>query len=88
MLKNPYGKRPYTLSFPLAPETESAEIGDALYFRLHGGENGFSCQRLYATGLITGKADGIITVSLTIPEDGAEFLKCFHEMTVEREWAD
>ena len=78
----------YTLSFPLAPETESAEIGDALYFRLHGGENGSSWQRLYATGLITGKADGIITVSLTIPEDGAEFLKYFHEMTVEREWTD
>ena len=76
----------YRLSFPATEEIEGAEIGDTLYFVQHGGENGRAYVRLYASGEITAKSDGIITVALTIPEGEAEFLNYFSEMTVELNW--
>ncbi len=76
----------YVLSFPSTAEIESAEIGDTLYFIQHGGENGRAYKKLYASGEITAKADGIITVILSIPEGEAEFLNYFNEMTVELTW--
>ena len=78
----------YMLSFPSTAEIESAEIGDTLYFVQHGGENGRAYKKLYASGEITAKADGIITVGLTIPEGETEFLNYFNEMTVELTWQD
>ena len=44
--------------------------------------------KLYATGEITLKADGMITVLLTIPEGETEFLNYFSEMTVELIWGE
>ena len=76
----------YVLSFPSTAETESAEIGDTLYFIQHGGENGRAYKRLYASAEITAKADGIITVALTIPEGESEFLDYYNTMTVELTW--
>ena len=76
----------YVLSFPSTAEIESAEIGDTLYFIQHGGENGRAYKKLYASGKITAKTDGIITVALTIPEGETEFLNYFNEMTVELTW--
>ena len=73
----------YVLSFPSTTEIESAETGDTLYFIQHGGENGRAYQKLYAEGEITAKADGIITVVLSIPEGESEFLNYYNEMTVE-----
>ena len=78
----------YELSFPSTSEIESAKIGDTLYFIQHGGENGRAYKRLYATGEITAKSDGIITVALTIPEGETEFLNYFNEMTVELTWEE
>ena len=78
----------YVLSFPSTAEIESAEIGDALYFVQHGGENGRAYKKLYASGEITAKADGIITVILSIPEGEAEFLDYYASMTVELTWGD
>ena len=78
----------YMLSFPSIAEIESAEIGDTLYFVQHGGENGRAYKKLYASGEITAKADGIITVILSIPEGEAEFLNYFNEMTVELTWEE
>ena len=78
----------YMLSFPSTAEIESAEIGDTLYFVQHGGENGRAYKKLYASGEITAKADGIITVILSIPEGEAEFLNYFNEMTVELTWEE
>ena len=78
----------YMLSFPSTAEIESAEIGDTLYFVQHGGENGRAYKKLYASGEITAKADGIITVGLTIPEGETEFLNYFNEMTVELTWEE
>ena len=78
----------YVLSFPSTAEIESAEIGDTLYFVQHGGENGRAYKKLYASGEITAKADGIITVILSIPEGETEFLNYFNEMTVELTWAE
>ena len=76
----------YILSFPSNGETDNAEIGDTLYFIQHGGENGRAYKKLYAEGVITAKADGIITVNLSIHEGEAEFLNYFNEMTVELSW--
>ena len=76
----------YILSFPSSGETDNAEIGDTLYFIQHGGENGRAYKKLYAEGVITAKADGIITVNLSIHEGEAEFLNYFNEMTVELSW--
>ena len=78
----------YVLSFPSTDEIESAEMGDTLYFVQHGGENGRAYKKLYATGKITAKADGIITVALTIPEGETEFLDYYTGMTVELAWGD
>ena len=78
----------YVLSFPSTAEIDSAEIGDTLYFIQHGGENGRAYQKLYASGEITAKADGIITVVLTIPEGETEFLNYYNGMTVELTWGD
>lgn len=78
----------YMLSFPSTAEIESAEIGDTLYFVQHGGENGRAYKKLYASGEITAKADGIITVILSIPEGESEFLNYYNEMTVELTWAE
>ena len=78
----------YMLSFPSTAEIESAKIGDTLYFVQHGGENGRAFKKLYASGEITAKADGIITVGLTIPEGETEFLNYYNEMTVELTWAE
>ena len=78
----------YVLSFPSTAEIESAKIGDTLYFVQHGGENGRAYKKLYASGEITAKADGIITVILSIPEGEAEFLNYFNEMTVELTWEE
>ena len=76
----------YILSFPSTDEIDSAEIGDTLYFIQHGGENGRAYKKLYASGEITAKADGIITVALTILEKETEFLNYFNKMTVELAW--
>ena len=76
----------YVLSFPSTAEIDSAEIGDTLYFIQHGGENGRAYKRLYASGEITEKADGIITVALTIHESEIEFLSYYNRMTVELAW--
>ena len=78
----------YVLSFPSTAEIDSAEIGDTLYFVQHGGENGRAYKKLYARGEITAKADGIITVVLSIPEGESEFLNYYNEMTVELTWGD
>ena len=78
----------YMLSFPSTAEIESAEIGDTLYFVQHGGENGRAYKKLYASGEISAKADGIITVALTIPEGETEFLNYYNEMTVELTWEE
>ena len=78
----------YVLSFPSNTEIESAETGDTLYFIQHGGENGRAYQKLYAEGEITAKADGIITVVLSIPEGESEFLNYFNEMTIELTWEE
>lgn len=76
----------YVLSFPLTTDIESAEVGDTLYFIKHGGENGQAYEMMYASGKITAKADGIITVALTIPEGETEFLDYYNRMTVELAW--
>ena len=76
----------YMLSFPTTAEIDSAKIGDTLYFIQHGGENGRAYKRLYASGEITAKADGIITVALTIHESETEFLNHYNRMTVELAW--
>lgn len=78
----------YMLSFPSTTEIESAEIGDTLYFIQHGGKNGRAYKKLYASGEITAKADGIITVILSIPEGESEFLNYYNEMTVELAWEE
>ena len=78
----------YVLSFPSTAEIESAEIGDTLYFIQHSGENGVAYKKLYAEGVITSKADGIITVILTMPEGETEFLDYYNTMTVELTWED
>jgi len=78
----------YVLSFPSTAGVESSEIGDTLYFIQHGGENGRAYKKLYASGEITAKADGIITVLLTIPEGETEFLNYYNEMTVELTWEE
>lgn len=76
----------YELSFPSNAEIDSAKIGDTLYFVQHGGENGRAYRKLYAEGVITAKADGIITVALTIPEGETEFLNYYNGMTIELAW--
>ena len=76
----------YVLSFPSTAEIDSAEIGDALYFVQHGGENGRAYKKLYAEGVITAKVDDIITVALTIHESETEFLNYYNGMTVELTW--
>ena len=58
----------YELSFPSTAEIVGAEIGDTLYFVQHGGYDGRAYMKLYASGEIIAKSDGIITVILTIPE--------------------
>ena len=78
----------YVLSFPSTAEIDSAKIGDTLYFIQHGGKNGRAYKKLYAEGVITAKADGIITVALTIHESETEFLNYYNEMTVELTWED
>ena len=78
----------YELSFPSTTEIENAEIGDTLYFIQHGGYDGRAYKKLYARGEITVKANGIITVVLTIPEGETEFLNYFNEMSVELAWEE
>ncbi len=78
----------YILSFPSTAEIDSANVGDTLYFVQHGGYDGRAYMKLYATGGITLKADGMITVLLTIPEGETEFLNYFSEMTVELTWGE
>lgn len=78
----------YEISFPSTVEIDSAEIGDTLYFIQHGGYDGRAYQKLYASGEITAKADGIITVNLSIPEGEAEFLNYYNAMTVELTWEE
>ena len=73
----------YVLSFPSTAEVDSAKIGDTLYFIQHGGYNGRAYKKLYAEGVITAMADGIITVTLTFRQDESEFLNYYNEMTVE-----
>ena len=73
----------YVLSFPSPAEVDSAKIGDTLYFIKHGGYNGRAYKMLYAEGVITAMADGIITVTLTFRQDESEFLNYYNEMTVE-----
>ena len=76
----------YVLSFPSNTEIDGTVIGDTLYFIQHGGENGRAYKKLYAEGVITAKADGIITVALTIHESETEFLNYYNEMTIELMW--
>ena len=78
----------YEFSFPSTAETESAELGDTLYFVQNGGKNGVAYKKLYAEGVITSKSDGMIAVALTIPEGETEFLKYYNTMTVELTWVD
>ena len=78
----------YSLSFPAPLEIKSAEIGDSLYFIQHGGENGRAYKKLYASGKITAKDDGIFTVELTIHESDAEFLDYYTRLSVELTWAE
>ena len=78
----------YVLSFSETTQISSAKIGDTLYFVQHGGKDGRAYKKLYATGEITASADGIITVSLTIPEGETEFLNYYYEMTVELSWGE
>ncbi len=78
----------YELSFPSTAEMESAELGDTLYFVQNGGKNGVAYKKLYAEGLITSKADGIIAVLLTIPEGETEFLNYYNTMMVELTWME
>ena len=76
----------YVLSFPSTSEIDSAKIGDKLYFVQHGGKNGRAYKKLYAEGVITAKADGIITVALAIHDGETKFLNYFNEMTIELTW--
>lgn len=78
----------YEISFPSTDEIDSAEVGDTLYFIQHGGYDGRAYMKMYASGEITSKEDGIITVALTIPEGETEFLNYFSEMTVELTWGE
>ena len=78
----------YELSFPSTVEIESAEIGDTLYFIQHGGHDGCAYMKLYASGEIIEKSDGLITVMLTIPEGESEFLNYFCDMTIELSWGE
>ena len=78
----------YEFSFPSTAETESAELGDTLYFVQNGGENGVAYKKLYAEGVINSKADGIITVILTMPEGETEFLDYYNTMTIELTWVE
>lgn len=78
----------YELSFPSTAEIESAEIGDTLYFIQHGGYDGRAYKKLYASGEITEKTDGIITVVLTIHEGETEFLEYYTSMSIELTWED
>ncbi|MBQ8719823.1 MAG: hypothetical protein IJY65_02195 [Clostridia bacterium] len=78
----------YTISLPTTAETESAEVGDTVYFVLHGGNDGRAFRQNYAEGEISEKADGIITVPLTMHGDENEFLKNYRNMTAELIWED
>lgn len=78
----------YELSFPSTEEIDSAEIGDTLYFIQRGGRDGRAYRKLYASGEIIARSDGIITVMLTIPEGASEFLNHFCDMTVELTWGE
>ncbi len=78
----------YILSFAPNDDVVSAGIGDTLYFVYHEGKDGFDSMRLYATGQVTAKSGGIITVVLAIREDEATFLERYTSMTVELTWAD
>ena len=78
----------YVLTFPSPEEIDSAKVGDTLYFVQHGGENGRAYKKLYASGEITAKVDGHITVTLTIPEGETEFLDYYTRMTVELTWGN
>ena len=78
----------YELSFPSTAEIESAEIGDTLYFIQHGGHDGRAYMKMYASGEIIEKSDGLITVMLTIPEGESEFLNYFCDMTIELAWGE
>ena len=48
----------------------------------------FGHLHLKSEATLTAKADGIITVVLSIPEGEAEFLNYFNEMTVELTWEE
>lgn len=76
----------YVLSFAPTDDVVSAEIGDTLYFVYHEGKDGYDSARLYATGKVNSKSDGIITVVLDIREDEASFLERYTAMTAELTW--
>ena len=78
----------YVLTFPSTDETDSAKVGDTLYFVRRGGENGKAFTQLYASGAISDKTNGLITVILTIPEGETEFLDYYTRMTIELTWEE
>ena len=73
----------YIFSFSKNDELESVNVGDTLYFILHGGENGRAYRMLYATGEVVENKDGIVTVVLTMHGDETDFLKNYLKMSVE-----
>ena len=73
----------YVLSFPKDKKTAGTKIGDSLYFIYHEGKNGFDSTRLYATGEIVSKTDGIITVALTLHGEESEFLAKYTSISIE-----
>ena len=72
----------YTFSFPSNEEIESKEIGDSVHFARTGGKNGVMYVKVYATGIITAKENGIFKVDLTFYEDANKFLDYYNEMWV------
>ena len=77
------GESGYVHSFMQTDETGDSDIGDTLYFILHGGYDGKAFRKLYAEGTITDIKDGIITVSLTIIDKECDFLKNYTSMSIE-----
>lgn len=78
----------YVLSFPSDNKTESASVGDTLYFYYYyvdTEEYGTprECKKLYAEGEITSKSDGVITVNLVIHGEENRFLANYCSMQIE-----
>ena len=58
-----------------------------------GGGGEYNREKFYGVVRFSEESNGLVVYipnlgDVVIPEDGAEFLKYFHEMTVEREWTD